>query len=132
TGKGLDRLQAAVMRAHEIWNRRVPTSHLNRWLQGMVEAHPPPAPGGRRIKLRYMTQAKTRPPGFVVMCSYPDKIAESYNRYLVNGLREDFDMPGTPIRMWMRGQGDQNPYKDKKKTIPSRLRKHLGKKPHGT
>ena len=129
TGRGLDRLQQAVMRAHEVWNRRINTSHLNRWLSGMVEAHPPPAPGGRRIKLRYITQAKTRPPGFVVMCSYPDKIAESYSRYLVNGLREDFDMPGTPIRLWMRGQGDQNPYKDKKKSTPSRLRKHLGKKP---
>ena len=130
TGKGLDRLQQAVMRAHEVWNRRIPTSHLNRWLAGMVEAHPPPAPGGRRIKLRYMTQAQTRPPGFVVMCSYPDKIAESYSRYLVNGLREDFDMPGTPIRLWMRGQGDQNPYKNKKKSTPSRLRKHLDKKPY--
>ena len=129
TGRGLDRLQEAIMRAHEVWNRRINTSHLNRWLSGMVEAHPPPAPGGRRIKLRYITQAKTRPPGFVVMCSYPDKIAESYSRYLVNGLREDFDMPGTPIRLWMRGQGDQNPYKDKKKSTPSRLRKHLGKKP---
>lgn len=127
TGKGLDRLQAAVVRAHEVWNRRVPTSQLNRWLEAMVSAHPPPAPGGRRIKLRYATQAKTRPPGFVVMCSQPDKMAESYNRYLVNGLREDFDMPGTPIRLWMRGQGDQNPYKDKKKSTPSRLRKHLGK-----
>ena len=83
TGRGLDRLQEAVMRAHEVWNRRINTSHLNRWLSGMVEAHPPPAPGGRRIKLRYITQAKTRPPGFVVMCSYPDKIAESYSRYLV-------------------------------------------------
>ena len=129
TGRGLDRLQEAVMRAHEVWNRRINTSHLNRWLSGMVEAHPPPAPGGRRIKLRYITQAKTRPPGFVVMCSYPDKIAESYSRYLVNGLREDFDMPGTPIRLWMRGQGDQNPYKNKKKSTPSRLRKHLGKRP---
>jgi GTP-binding protein len=129
TGKGLDRLQEAVSIAHEVWNRRISTSHLNRWLSGMVEAHPPPAPGGRRIKLRYMTQAKTRPPGFVVMCSYPDKIAASYSRYLVNGLREDFDMPGTPIRLWMRGQGDQNPYKNRRKSSPSRLRKHLGRKP---
>ncbi|MGV6839213.1 MAG: ribosome biogenesis GTPase Der [Planktomarina sp.] len=127
TGRGLDRLHAAILRAHEVWNRRVTTSQLNRWLEAMVTAHPPPAPGGRRIKLRYATQAKTRPPGFVVMCSYPDKMSESYNRYLINGLREDFDMPGTPIRLWMRGQGDQNPYKDKKKSTPSRLRKHLGK-----
>ena len=127
TGKGLNRLKEAVLRAHEIWNRRVTTAQLNRWLTGMLEAHPPPAPGGRRIKLRYMTQAKTRPPGFVVMCSYPDKLPESYKRYLVNGLREDFDMPGTPIRLTFRGQGDKNPYKDKKKSTPSRLRKHLGK-----
>ncbi|WP_108483245.1 ribosome biogenesis GTPase Der [Oceaniglobus ichthyenteri] len=127
TGKGLDRLQAAVIKAHEIWNRRVTTAQLNRWLTGMVEAHPPPAPGGRRIKLRYMTQAKTRPPGFVVMCSYPDKMPASYERYLVNGLRLDFDMPGTPIRLWFRGQGEDNPYKNRTKSTPSRLRKHLGK-----
>jgi GTP-binding protein len=128
TGRGLDRLQEAVLKSHEVWNRRVTTSQLNRWLMGMVEAHPPPAPGGRRIKLRYMTQAKTRPPGFVVMCSHPDKLAESYSRYLINGLREDFDMPGTPIRLHMRSQSDQNPFKGRKKSTPSRLRKHLGKK----
>ncbi|MEM9348911.1 MAG: ribosome biogenesis GTPase Der [Pseudomonadota bacterium] len=132
TGRGMDRLKAAVIRAHEVWNRRVPTAALNRWLTAMVEAHPPPAPAGRRIKLRYATQAKTRPPGFVVMCSAPDKMPESYSRYLINGLREDFDMPGTPIRLTMRGQGQANPYKDKKKSTPSRLRKHLGKKPHGS
>ncbi|WP_243611990.1 ribosome biogenesis GTPase Der [Shimia aestuarii] len=125
TGRGLDRLHDAILRAYDVWNRRVPTSHLNRWLTGMLEQHPPPAPQGKRIKLRYMTQAKTRPPGFVVMCSHPDKVPESYSRYLVNGLREDFDMPGTPIRLYMRGQGDQNPYKGKKKSTPSRLRKHL-------
>ncbi len=132
TGRGLDRLRDAVQRAHEVWNRRVTTAKLNRWLEAMVTAHPPPAPGGRRIRLRYMTQAKTRPPGFVVMCSHPEKLAESYTRYLVNGLREDFDMPGTPIRLWMRSQADANPYKDKKKQKPSKLRKHLGKgRPEG-
>ncbi|MGR3570815.1 ribosome biogenesis GTPase Der [Brevirhabdus sp.] len=129
TGRGMDRLQEAVARAYEVWNRRVTTAHLNRWLTGMLENHPPPAPGGRRIKLRYMTQAKTRPPGFVVMCSHPEKMPDSYSRYLVNGLREDFDMPGTPIRLYFRGQSDQNPYKNKKKSTPSRLRKHLGKPP---
>jgi len=129
TGRGMERLREAVLRAHEIWNRRVSTARLNRWLTAMVEAHPPPAPSGRRIKLRYMTQAKTRPPGFVVMCSMPEKLPESYSRYLVNGLREDFDMPGTPVRLWMRSQADQNPYKDKKKSTPSRLRKHLDRKP---
>ncbi|PHQ84375.1 MAG: ribosome biogenesis GTPase Der [Thalassobium sp.] len=127
TGRGLDRLQQAIMKAHEVWNRRVTTAQLNRWLSGMLEQHPPPAPSGRRIKLRYMTQVKTRPPGFVVMCSLPDKLPESYSRYLVNGLREDFDMPGTPIRLHMRSQSDANPYKDKKKKKPSRLTKHLDK-----
>ncbi|NNF25067.1 MAG: ribosome biogenesis GTPase Der [Rhodobacteraceae bacterium] len=131
TGRGLDRLRAAVEKASEVWNRRISTARLNRWLADMVSAHPPPAPGGRRIKLRYMTQVKTRPPGFVVMCSHPEKLAESYSRYLVNGLRTDFDMPGTPIRLHLRSQSDQNPYKNKTKSTPSRLRKHLGKKPHG-
>lgn len=124
TGRGMDRLHEAILRAYEVWNRRVSTAQLNRWLTGMLEAHPPPAPQGKRIKLRYMTQAKTRPPGFVVMCSHPDKMPESYNRYLVNGLRLDFDMPGTPIRIWMRGQNDANPYKGRKKAPPSKLRKH--------
>jgi len=129
TGKNIDRLHAAIMRAHEIWNRRVTTAQLNQWLSGMVEAHPPPAPAGRRIKLRYATQVKTRPPAFVVMTSFPDKMPASYSRYLVNGLRADFDMPGTPIRLTFRSQSDKNPYKNRKKSTPSRLRKHLGKKP---
>ncbi|WP_368187547.1 ribosome biogenesis GTPase Der [Aestuariibius sp. HNIBRBA575] len=129
TGRGLDRLHDAIMRAHEVWNRRVSTARLNQWLAAMITAHPPPAPGGRRIRLRYMTQVKTRPPAFVVMCSLPEKLPESYSRYLINGLREDFDMPGTPIRLTMRSQADQNPYKNKKKSTPSRLRKHLGKGP---
>ncbi len=125
TGRGLDRLHDAILGAYDVWNRRVTTAQLNRWLLGMVEAHPPPAPQGKRIKLRYMTQAKTRPPGFVVMCSHPDKVPESYSRYLVNGLRLDFDMPGTPIRLFMRGQNDANPYKGRKKAPPSKLRKHI-------
>ncbi len=125
TGRGLDRLYGAIMRAHMIWNRRVSTARLNRWLTGMLEAHPPPAPAGRRIKLRYMTQAKTRPPGFVVMCSNPEKLPESYSRYLINGLRDDFDMPGTPVRLHMRSQADKNPYKARKKSGPSKLKKHL-------
>ncbi|MFV0491859.1 MAG: ribosome biogenesis GTPase Der [Pseudorhodobacter sp.] len=128
TGRGLDRLHGAILRAHDIWNRRVPTARLNSWLSAMTEAHPPPAPGGRRIKLRYMTQVKTRPPGFVVMCSHPEHMQDSYRRYLINGLRDHFDMPGTPIRLIFRGQGDKNPYKDKKNYgTPSRLRKHLDK-----
>ena len=128
TGRGLDRLHAAVVRAHDVWNRRVPTARLNTWLGAMTEAHPPPAPGGRRIKLRYATQVKTRPPGFVVMCSHPDLMQESYKRYLVNGLRDHFDMPGTPIRIHLRGQGDQNPFRNPKFHTPSRLRKHKASK----
>jgi len=127
TGQGLDRLREAILRAHAVWNRRVPTARLNQWLAGMVEAHPPPAPGGRRIRLRYATQAKTRPPGFVVMCSNPKELPDSYRRYLVNGLREDFDMPGTPIRLTFRSQAEKNPYRGRKKGTPSRLRKHLGR-----
>lgn len=127
TGKGLDRLHAAIMKVHETWNTRISTARLNQWLSAMIEAHPPPAPGGRRIKLRYMTQVKTRPPGFVVMCSHPQLLPEAYSRYLINGLREDFNMPGTPIRLYMRSQAEDNPYKNRKKSIPSRLNKHVKK-----
>jgi len=127
TGRGLERLHEAILRAHEVWNRRVTTAQLNRWLVGMLEQHPPPAPGGRRIKMRYATQVKTRPPAFVVMTSFPDMVPESYKRYLVNGLRADFDMPGTPVRLYLRDQGEKNPYKDKKASQPSRLSKHLKK-----
>lgn len=127
TGRGLDRLHAAILKAHDIWNRRIPTARLNTWLGAMTEAHPPPAPGGRRIRLRYMTQVKTRPPGFIVMCSHPELIPDSYRRYLVNGLRDHFDMPGTPIRITMRGQSDKNPFKGRHFSTPSRLRKHTGK-----
>ena len=125
TGRGLDRLHDAILKAHDVWNRRIPTARLNSWLGAMTEAHPPPAPGGHRIKLRYMTQAKTRPPGFMIKCSRPDELPESYKRYLVNGLRDHFDMPGTPIRLFLRSQGDQNPWKERKFHTPSRLRKHI-------
>ena len=125
TGQGMERLRAAIEKAHEVWNRRISTARLNRWLEGMIAAHPPPAPGGRRIRLRYMTQVKTRPPAFVVMCSHPEKMPQSYSRYLVGGLRDDFDMPGTPIRLHMRSQSDRNPYKACRKPGPSSLRKHL-------
>jgi len=128
TGRGLDRLHAALIKAHDVWNQRVPTARLNTWLGAMTEAHPPPAPGGRRIKLRYMTQVKTRPPGFVVMCSHPDLLPETYKRYLINGLRDHFAMPGTPIRIMVRGQGEKNPFKDPKFHTPSRLRKHKASK----
>ena len=124
-GSGLERLNSEIMKAHKIWNKRIVTSPLNIWLSEMTAAHPPPAPNGKRIKLRYITQAKSRPPGFVVMCSNPSKLPTSYSRYLVNGLREAFDLPGTPIRLTMRSQADKNPYKNRKKSQPSKLKKHL-------
>ena len=129
TGRGLDRLHAAVVAAHAVWNRRVSTARLNQWLAAMVAQHPPPAPGGRRVKLRYMTQVKTRPPGFVLMCSNPEALPDAYRRYLVGGLREAFDLPGTPIRLMLRSQAEKNPFRDRKTPGPSRLRKHLGKPP---
>ena len=103
TGKGLDRLHAAIVKAYAVWNTRISTARLNRWLAAQTAEHPPPAPGGRRIRLRYMTQVKTRPPTFVLFASIPDAVPEDYKRFLVNGLRRDFDMPGTPIRLYLRG-----------------------------
>jgi GTP-binding protein len=108
TGKGLDGLLEAVVAADTLWNRRLPTHALNQWLAGAVDAHPPPAVAGRRIKLRYLTQANARPPTFVLFCSRPKALPESYSRYLVNSLRETFDMPGVPIRLNLR-KGD-NPF----------------------
>ncbi|AWC25125.1 ribosome biogenesis GTPase Der [Aminobacter sp. P9b] len=102
TGRGLDKLMDAVMKTHRVWNSRISTGKLNRWLEGILAHHPPPAVAGRRLKVKYITQAKTRPPGFVVSCSRPDAMPQSYVRYLVNNLREAFDMPGVPIRMALR------------------------------
>lgn len=112
TGKNIDRLMDAIFAIERSWNAHVSTARLNRWLAGMTESHPPPAVSGRRLKLRYMTQAKTRPPSFIVFASRPDALPMSYQRYLVNGLREAFDIAGTPIRLWVRG--GKNPYADKK------------------
>jgi GTP-binding protein len=102
TGDGLDRLMLAVVDAYAVWNRRVPTNVLNRWLTGALAQHPPPAVSGRRLKLNYVTQVKARPPSFVLFCTRADAVPEAYRRYLVNGLREAFDLPGTPIRLTMR------------------------------
>jgi len=102
TGRGLDKLMDAVIATHKVWNRRVSTGRLNRWLEGILANHPPPAVAGRRLKIKYITQAKTRPPGFVVSCSRPDALPQSYVRYLTNNLREAFEMPGVPIRIALR------------------------------
>jgi len=113
TGRGLDRLMEAVIRTHKVWNSRVSTGRLNRWLEGVLAHHPPPAVAGRRLKIKYVTQAKTRPPGFVFSCSRPEAIPQSYVRYLVNSLREAFDIPGVPIRIALRAS--ENPFAGKAK-----------------
>ncbi|MEX0921285.1 MAG: ribosome biogenesis GTPase Der [Rhodovibrionaceae bacterium] len=107
-GRGTTELLEAVFSIYDIWNTRLPTAALNRWLQEVISAHPPPAPGGRRIRLKYITQAKSRPPGFVIFCTNGKDLPSSYLRYLENALRQDFGLPGTPIRIHLR-KGD-NPY----------------------
>jgi len=108
-GRGLDRLMAAVFDAHAVWNARVTTGQLNRWLEAATAAHPPPlAKSKRRIKLRYMTQVKARPPTFALFVSVPEELPEAYLRYLANGLRDDFGLPGAPIRILTRKP--KNPY----------------------
>ena len=108
TGEGLDRLMQAVIDIHAVWNRRVETSALNRWLAEVVASHPPPAVSGRRIRLNYITQPKSRPPTFVLFMSRSDAVPDAYRRYLVNSLREGFNLPGTPIRLTLREKS--NPY----------------------
>lgn len=108
TGKGIDPLMQAVTETHKVWNRRISTGRLNRWLAGATAEHPPPAVSGRRLKLKYITQVKTRPPGFVVNCSRPKAVPQSYVRYLLNGLRDGFDLRGVPIRIALRSS--DNPY----------------------
>lgn len=112
TGEGLDRLMQAILDAHAVWNRRVATNALNRWLADALARHPPPAAAGRAVKLNYVTQVKARPPSFVLFCTRADAVPEAYRRYLINGLREAFDLPGTPIRLTLREKA--NPYARRK------------------
>jgi GTP-binding protein len=109
TGKGLDDLLRTAFEIREAWSKRVPTGLLNRWFDDALSANPPPAPGGKRIKLRYITQAKTRPPGFVVFGTRLDLLPESYRRYLVNGMRRELGFQAVPIRLTLRSA--KNPYK---------------------
>ena len=108
TGKGIDQLLAAAFEVREAWSRRVSTGELNRWFERALEANPPPAPGGKRIKLRYVTQAKTRPPGFVLFGTRVDQLPESYQRYLVNGIRRDLGFGAVPVRLTLRAP--KNPF----------------------
>jgi GTP-binding protein len=113
TGEGLDRMMQAVDEAYEIWKKRVPTSALNRWFEEAVSAHPPPAVTGRRLKLNYITQAKNRPPSFVLFCTRADAVPDAYKRYLINSLRDAFNLPGAPIRLTLREK--DNPFKGRAK-----------------
>jgi GTP-binding protein len=113
TGEGIGRLMDAIVEACAIWNKRVPTSALNRWFEQAVAANPPPAVSGRRLKLNYITQTKARPPSFVLFCSRADAVPQSYLRYLMNALREVFDLPGTPVRITLREK--VNPFAHKRK-----------------
>src|SRR4051794_39942476 len=112
-GEGIDRLMTAIQDAYAVWNKRVPTATLNRWFEQAVDANPPPAVSGRRLKLNYITQAKARPPSFILFCSRADAVPQSYLRYLTNSMREAFDLPGTPIRITLREKA--NPFAHKRK-----------------
>lgn len=111
TGKGIDQLVGAAFKTRRIWSQRVPTGKLNRWFEDAIEDNPPPAPGGKRIKLRYITQAKTRPPSFVIFGTRVDDLPESYRRYLINGIRKKLGFGGVPVRLIIRSP--KNPYHDK-------------------
>ncbi|MBX5215774.1 MULTISPECIES: ribosome biogenesis GTPase Der [unclassified Rhizobium] len=113
TGWGLDKLMQSIIDTDRVWNKRISTARLNRWLETQQIQHPPPAVSGRRIKLKYMTQVKARPPAFMISCTRSDALPESYTRYLINGLRADFDMPSVPIRIHFRSP--DNPYEPKKR-----------------
>lgn len=108
TGKGLDTLLKVAFDTRDAWSRRVGTGELNRWFERAVEANPPPAPGGKRIKLRYLTQAKTRPPGFVLFGTRVDQLPTSYQRYLINGIRRDLGFGAVPVRLTLRAP--KNPF----------------------
>ena len=114
-GEGIDRLMTAIQEAYAVWNKRVPTATLNRWFEQAVDANPPPAVSGRRLKLNYITQAKARPPSFILFCSRADAVPTSYLRYLTNSMREAFDLPGTPVRITLREK--QNPFAHKRKRL---------------
>lgn len=113
TGYGLEKLMQNIIDTDKVWNKRISTAKLNRWLDAATTQHPPPAVSGRRLKLKYMTQVKARPPAFMISCTRPDALPESYVRYLTNGLRADFDMPGVPIRIHFKA--GENPFEGRKR-----------------
>jgi GTP-binding protein len=111
-GQRVDALLDEVLKIYAVWNRRVPTGQLNRWLEAMKDAHQPPLAQGRTNKLRYITQVKARPPTFALFLSQPGELPDSYQRYLVNGLRGPFSLEGVPIRLLLRASSSKNPYED--------------------
>jgi len=134
TGRGLDRLMPAVFKAHGDWSTKVKTRDLNDWLQMAISRHPPPAVNGRRVKPKYMAQIKARPPTFVMFASRADQLPDHYRRYLINSLRESFDLPGVPMRLTVRS--NKNPYAEGEeksgsgpsRTVPSAVKKGLAAK----
>ena len=112
TGKGLDQLLGAAFETRDAWSKRVSTGELNRWFERAIEKNPPPAPGGKGIKLRFITQAKTRPPGFVLFGTRVDELPMSYQRYLINGIRKELGFGAVPVRLTLRAP--KNPFGDKK------------------
>ncbi|WP_370545490.1 ribosome biogenesis GTPase Der [Caulobacter sp. 17J80-11] len=132
TGRGLDRLMPAILKVHKDWSAKIKTRDLNDWLAMAVQRHPPPAVNGKRIKPKYMAQTKARPPTFVLFSSRADEMPEHYRRYLVNSIRESFDLPGVPVRVTVKS--GSNPYaeggeKGPARTAPRRFQKATGSAP---
>ncbi len=114
-GQGINKLMENIMTMHRVWNRRISTAKLNQWLETAVAYRPPPAVSGRRLKVKYITQIKTRPPGFMLSCSRPKVMPQSYLRYLTNGLRDTFNMLGVPIRVSLRASDNPFAVRSRKK-----------------
>jgi GTP-binding protein len=121
TGRGLDRLMPAVLKVHKDWSAKVKTRDLNDWLKIAVQRHPPPAVQGRRVNPKYMAQIKSRPPTFVLFATRANQLPDAYRRYLINGIRQSFDLQGVPIRLTVKSGA--NPYADQPSDAGGRERK---------
>jgi GTP-binding protein len=118
TGRGVERLMPAVFKTHADWSSKIKTRDLNDWLAVAVQRHPPPAVNGRRVKPKYMAQTKARPPTFVLFASRADQLPDSYRRYLINSMRESFDLPGVPVRLTVKANA--NPFADAGEGAPAK------------
>ena len=131
TGRHLDRLMPAVIKAHADWSTKLKTRDLNDWLSLATQRHPPPAVNGRRIKPKYIAQTKARPPTFVLFCTRADQLPDSYRRYMINSLRESFDMPGTPMRLTVKSSS-KNPYEGLSDTPVAKAKRTYARGPRKT